>query len=400
MHNKAAALPKKGSLLKFGLFWLLLACGAGFAAMQGFAKREAQNGELVKRTAAQAMLTVSIIRPVPAANGGELELPGHLDAYSRAPLFARVNGYIKKWTVDIGAAVKSGQLLAEIEAPDLDQQLLQAESQLKDTEAAAVLADVTAKRYEALLPQSFVSRQNADEKITDAASKKAQVKSMQANLDRLRALSDFKRIVAPFDGVVIARNTDVGNLINSGSGAGAPLFVIADMHKLRLYVNVPQSYVPSVSIGSSAELTVPEHPDKTYKATVEATSQSVDAASGSTQMLLMVNNQAGELLSGAYVAVRFKLPHKIDSLQIPSSALIFDSGGLRAATAGLDGRVLIKRVKIGRDFGKTVEIASGLLPSDRVIDSPPDGLLDGEAVRIANEDAPSVSAAQAKRGAG
>jgi RND family efflux transporter MFP subunit len=399
MHNEPATRPKRGSYLKFGLFWLILACGAGFAAMQGLAKREAQNGELIRRTAAQAMLTVSIVKPAPASNAGQLELPGRLDAYSRSPLFARVSGYIKKWTVDIGATVKSGQLLAEIEAPDLDQQLLQAESQLKDAEAASALADVTAKRYEALLPQSFVSRQNADEKITDSASKKAQVKSLQANLDRLKALADFKRIVAPFDGIVTARNTDVGNLINSGSSAGAPLFVIADTHKLRLYVNVPQSYVQSVSIGSSAELTVPEHPDKTYKATVEATSQSVDAASGSTQMLLMVGNEAGELLSGAYVNVRFKLPNKIDVLQIPSSALIFDSGGLRVATAGLDGRVLIKRVKIGRDFGKTVEIATGLLASDRVIDSPPDGLLDGEAVRIANEEAPSVSAAQGKRGA-
>jgi RND family efflux transporter MFP subunit len=399
MPKEAAVRPKSGSLLKFGLFWLLLACGAGLAAMQGLAKREAQNGELVKRTAAQALLTVGIVRPAPGLNSGQLELPGRLDAYSRSPLFARVSGYIKRWTVDIGAIVKSGQLLAEIEAPDLDQQLLQAESQLKDAEAAAALADVTAKRYEALLPQSFVSRQNADEKITDAASKKAQVKSLQANLDRLRALIDFKKIIAPFDGVITARNTDVGNLINSGSTAGAPLFVIADTHKLRLYVNVPQSYVPSVPIGSSAELTVPEHPDKTYNATVEATSQSVDAASGSTQMLLMVNNPAGELLSGAYVTVRFKLPHKIDALQIPSSALIFDSGGLRVATAGLDGRVLIKPVKIGRDFGKTVEIASGLLAGDRVIDSPPDGLLDGEVVRVANEDAPAVSAAQAKRGA-
>jgi RND family efflux transporter MFP subunit len=399
MPKEAAVRPKWGSLLKFGLFWLLLACGAGLAAMQGLAKREAQNGELVKRTAAQALLTVGIVKPAPAVNSGQLELPGRLDAYSRSPLFARVSGYIKRWTVDIGAIVKSGQLLAEIEAPDLDQQLLQAESQLKDAEAAAALADVTAKRYEALLPQSFVSRQNADEKITDAASKRAQVKSVQANLDRLRALTDFKRIIAPFDGVITARNTDVGNLINSGSTTGAPLFVIADTHKLRLYVSVPQSYVPSVPIGSSAELAVPEHPDRTYNATVEATSQSVDAASGSTQMLLMVNNPAGELLAGAYVTVRFKLPHKIDALQIPSSALIFDSGGLRVATAGLDGRVLIKPVKIGRDFGKTVEIASGLLAGDRVIDSPPDGLLDGEVVRVANEDAPAVSAAQGKRGA-
>jgi RND family efflux transporter MFP subunit len=387
MHSESQPRPKKGSLVKFTLFWLLLAGVAGFLAFRGLESREAQNQELVKRTAAQAVRTVNIIQPAPPANNDTLELPGRLDAYQRAPLFARVSGYIKKWTVDIGAAVKSGQVLAEIEAPDLDQQLLQAESQLKDAEAASELADVTAKRYEALLPSSFVSRQNADEKITDAASKRAQVKSVKANLERLRALTDFKRIVAPFGGVVTARNTDIGSLINSGSSTGAPLFVVADTHKLRLYVNVPQAYVPSVPIGSGADLTVPEYPNKTFTATVEATSQSVDAASGSTQMLLMVSNEAGELLSGSYVTVRFKLAHKLDALQIPASALIFDSGGLRVATVDGNGRIQTKKVKIGRDFGRVVEIASGLLPNDRVIDSPPDGLADGEAVRIANEDA-------------
>src|SRR5262249_67771 len=260
----------------------------------------AQNRELARRTEARAIRTVAIIQPTPPANSERLELPGRLDAYMRAPLYARVSGYIKVWTSDIGARVKAGQLLAEIEAPDLDQQLLQAESQLKDTEAASALADVTAQRYQALLPQSFVSRQNADEKITDATSKKAQVKSVQANLERLKAMADFKRIVAPFDGVITARNTDVGALINSGSSAGAPLFVVADTHKLRLYVNVPQTYVPSVPIGSTAELTVPEYPNETFSATVEATSRSVDAASGSTQMLLIIGNERGELLAGGY----------------------------------------------------------------------------------------------------
>ena len=322
---------------------------------------------------------------MPPAGSDTLELPGRLDAYSRAPLFARVSGYIKRWTVDIGAIVQAGQVLAEIEAPDLDQQLLQAESQLKDAEEASKLAEITAKRYEALLPQSFVSRQSADEKITDAASKRARVKSLQANLERLRAMTDFKRIVAPFDGVVTARNTDVGALINSGSGAGAPLFIVADIHKLRLYVNVPQTYAPSVPIGSRAELAVPEYPNKTFAGTVEANSRSVDPATGSTQMLLIVDNDGGELLAGAYVTVRFKLPSRLDALQIPASALIFDSGGLSVAVAGAGNKVSKKLVKIGRDFGKVVEISSGLAIGDRVIDSPPDGLLDGEIVTIGNE---------------
>jgi RND family efflux transporter MFP subunit len=386
MPNESHPSPKKGSLIKFGLFWVFLAGAGSLIAFQGLASREAQNQELVRRTKAQAIRTVSIIQPTPPANTDRLELPGRLDAYMRAPLYARVSGYIKTWTFDIGAKVKTGQLLAEIEAPDLDQQLRQAESQLKDAEAASALADVTAKRYEALLPQSFVSQQNADERITDAASKRAQVKSLQANLERLRATTDFKRIVAPFDGVITARNTDVGALINPGSSTGAPLFVVADTHKLRLYVNVPQTYVPMVPIGSSAELTVPEYPDKTFAATVEANSQSVDAASGTTQMLLIVGNERSELLAGAYVTVRFKLPHKLDALQIPASALIFDSAGLRVAVVGPANKVVTKPVKIGRDFGRVVEIASGLSTSDRVVDSPADGLQDGEEVHIGSED--------------
>ena len=382
MSNPSRPDPKRGSLMKFGLFWILLAGAGGYLAFHGLASRDIQNRELVRRTDARAIRTVAIVQPAPAANSERLELPGRLDAYMRASLYARVSGYIKGWTSDIGAHVQAGQLLAEIEAPDLDQQLLQAESQLKDAEEASALADVTSQRYQALLPNSFVSRQNADERITDAASKKARVKSLQANLERLKAMADFKRIVAPFEGVVTARNTDVGALINSGSSTGAPLFVLADTRKLRLYVNVPQTYVPSVPIGSTAELTVPEHPNEVFTATVEATSQSVDAASGSTQMLLIIGNEKGQLLAGAYATVRFKLPNKPNALQIPASALIFDSGGLRVAVADATNKVLTKRVKIGRDFGKVVEIASGLSPGDRVIDSPPDGLRDGEEVRI------------------
>jgi RND family efflux transporter MFP subunit len=392
MASETHPSAKKGSPIKFLLFWTLLA-GVGVAvAFQGIESRKAQSEDLQKRTVALALRTVTIIQPIPPGDPGKLELPGRLDAFIRAPLFARVDGYLKSWNYDIGASVKSGQLLAEIEAPDLDQQLRQAESQLKDAEGASELADVTAKRYEALLPQSFVSRQNADEKMTDAASKRAQVKSLQANLERLRALSDFKKIVAPFDGIITARNTDIGALINSGSSSGVPLFVVSDTRKLRLYVNVPQNYVPSVPLGSTAEVSVPEHPNRTYKATVEATSQSVNAASGSTQILLIVGNESGELLAGGYANVRFKLAQRPDAFQIPSSALIFDSGGLRVAIAGPGNKVQTKPIKISRDFGKTVEIASGLSADDRIIDSPPDGIRDGDEVRIGNEDAKPLRA--------
>ncbi len=387
MQHERNPRRRWGSFFRFTLFWLFLAGTAVFVAFQGFASRQAQSDQLAKRTEAQSVQTVTVIKPSPTSNTDRLELPGRLDAYVRAPLYARVSGYVSKWTLDIGAKVKAGQLLAEIDAPELDQQLLQAQSQLKDAEASAELADVTSKRYQALLPSSFVSRQNADEKSTDATSKQAQVKSLQANVERLKALADFKKIVAPFDGVITSRNVDVGALTTSGSSAGAPLFVVADVRKLRLYVNVPQTYVPLITIGSTAEITVPEYPKRTFSATVEATSQSVDVASGTTQMLLIVNNDNGELLSGGFANVRFKLPHNEETLQIPSSALIFDGSGLRVATVDADNRIVLKPIKIGRDFGKTIELASGLLPEDQVIDSPPDGLLNGDPVNIAGREA-------------
>jgi membrane fusion protein, multidrug efflux system len=403
MQHELAPRRRRGSLIKFGLFWLLLGGVAGSIAFQGFASRQAQSDQLAKRAETQAVQTVTVIPPTLTGNVDRLELPGRLDAYIRAPLYARVSGYVSKWTSDIGAKVKAGQLLAEIDAPELDQQLLQARSQLKDAEAAAELADITSKRFQALLPSSFVSRQNADEKSTDATSKQAQVKSLQANVERLKALADFKKIVAPFDGVVTARNTDVGALTTSGSSTGAPLFVVAEVSKLRLYVNVPQTYVPSITIGSTAEITVPEYPKRTFSATVEATSQSVDAASGTTQMLLVVSNENGELLSGGFANVRFKLPHNDETLQIPSSALIFDGSGLRVATVDSGNRVVMKPIKIGRDFGKAIELASGLSPSDKVIDSPPDGLLDGDPVHITGPEgettAPTV-VAKGKDGSG
>jgi membrane fusion protein, multidrug efflux system len=397
MQSEPVQPRRRGSLLKFSLVWVLLAGAAVLLAFQGFEARQAQSDALAKRTEAQSLQTVTVIRPIPAASSGLLQLPGRLDAYVRAPLYARVSGYLTKWTFDIGSRVKAGQLLAEIEAPELDQQLLQAQSQLKDAEGAATLAEVTSNRYQALLPSSFVSRQNADEKMTDSASKQAQVKSAQANLERLRAMAEFKRIVAPFDGVITARNTDVGALIASGGSTGAPLFVVSDTSKLRLYVNVPQSYVPSVKIGSKSEIAVPEYPKRTFNATVEAASQSVDAISGTSQMLLLVDNAKGELLAGSYATVNFKLPLNEEALQIPATALIFDGRGLHVATVDSGGGIAMKQVKIARDFGKTIELASGLTPSDRVVDSPPDGLLEGDTVLASGVEAENTASNAAKR---
>jgi RND family efflux transporter MFP subunit len=278
--------------------------------------------------------------------------------------------------------VKAGQLLGEIETPDLDQQLLQARADLASAQANVALAETTAKRWQAMLKTDSVSRQEVDDKTGDFASKEAMVKASQANVDRLLATKSFARIVAPFDGTVTARDTDTGALINAGGGSGPALFEVSDTRKLRLYVNVPQNYVSSAKPGTKANITVPEHAGKTYTATVESSSQSVDVASGTTLVQLAVDNAAGELLPGGFANVSLHLPTNAAILNVPASALIFDQSGLRVATVGADNKVLMKPVTIARDLGKVVELSSGIALTDRVIESAPDGIADGDQVNV------------------
>ena len=364
------------------LFLLLLLGGAGYVAFFGITSRHESYAKLTAKTNERSVPTVKAALPGTQANTQSLDLPGRLEAYTRAALFARVNGYLANWKADIGTHVKAGDLLAEIEAPDLDQQLSQALSDLTNAEANAQLAEVTNQRYQALLPSSAISRQTADEKASDYAAKVALVKSAEANVQRLRALSEFKRITAPFDGIVTARNTDVGALINSGSASGSELFVVSDTHKLRLYVNVPQNYVPAVKVGTVARLTVPERPGKFYDAKVESTSGAIDVESGASRVQLGIDNSNGELLPGAYASVHFDIANALQILTVPSSAVIFDKGGLRVATVAADNRVTLKTVKVSRDLGNLIEISAGLDAADRVIDSPPDDLIDGDVVKI------------------
>jgi RND family efflux transporter MFP subunit len=348
-------------------------------------------------TEAQAIPTVAVATPAGNADADSLRLPGRLEAYSRASIYARTSGYLKSWSVDIGAQVKAGQLLAEIETPDLDQQLQQARADLVTAQANEKLAAITAERWQKILVSNAVSKQDVDEKTSDLAAKRAVVASAKANVDRFVATKAFTRLLAPFDGIVTARNTDVGALINVGSAAGQELFVVSDTHKLRVYVNVPQNSVPDVQPGTKATLTVPEHPEKSYTATVEASAQAVNAQSGTTLMQLVVDNTANELLPGSYANVSLQLPHDATALSIPASALIFDSRGLRVATVGADNRVVLKTVTIARDSGNTIQIGSGLAADDRVIQSPPDGVADGTEVRIAGT-AAKPDAAAPKRG--
>jgi RND family efflux transporter MFP subunit len=350
---------------------------------EGIASRASNSKQLRQWANAQAQPVVTVTQPQRGDSSAVLALPGRLEAYSRAPIYARVNGYLKDWNVDIGATVQGGQLLAEIEAPDVDQQLAQAKADLLTARANAALANTTAKRWQQLVKSDAVSRQDVDMKNGDLAAKAAIVKATQANVDRLEVMEGFKRITAPFSGTVTARTTDVGALINAGSGKGLELFVISDTHKLRLYVNVPQTYAAQIAPGTQAQMTVPERPGRTFAAIVEASAQSVDPASGSTLVQLAVDNESGELVPGAFANVRFDLRSASASVSITASALIFDSHGARVATIGSDNRVALKPVTIARDLGDVIEISAGLAANDRIIDSPPDGISQGDQVRIA-----------------
>ena len=374
--------PPTVSRRKLGIFGVVVLIGAGLIVATGIRAREESDVKLKEWTDNQAIPTVAVALPNPKALNPTIDLPGRLEAYSRAPIFARVSGYLKNWNADIGAKVKAGQVIAEIEAPDLDQQLLQARADLASQEASAKLSEATLTRRKSLLASNFVSMQEIDERTADLSNKKAAVNSGQANVERLEALAGYKKITVPFDGVVTARDTDVGALINAGGGTGPAMFVVSDITKLRVYVNVPQTFVPSIKIGAKAVITMPEYPNRTFAATVEASSQAVDVSSGTTRMQLALDNSSGELMPGGYANVRLTLQRDADPLHIPASALIFNRNGLRVATVSADDKVLFKTVTIARDLGKEIEIASGLAPDDRIIIAPPDGIADGDQVRV------------------
>ena len=386
---------------KLGIFAVLGVAGALTLVVSGIRAREDSDAKLKEWTDDQAAPAVAVIYPDPGALTATIDLPGRLEAYYRAPIFARVQGYLKNWNADIGAKVKSGDVIAEIDAPDLDQQLLQARADLANQQASAKLSEVTLARRKTLIASNFVSMQEIDERTADLSNKNASVNSSQANVERLEALAGYKKITAPFDGIVTARNTDVGALINAGGGSGPPMFIISDIRKLRVYVNVPQTYVPMVKIGGTARIAVPEYPTRTFEATVEASSQAVDVTSGTTQMQLGLDNLAGELMPGGFANVKIVLQRGDNvPLHIPSSALIFDQKGLRVATVTQDNKILFKTVTIARDLGREIELAGGVTVEDRVISTPPDGIVDGDPVRVVStKGRPStVSAKQGGKG--
>jgi RND family efflux transporter MFP subunit len=351
----------------------------------GLVSRAAQNSRLRDLTEAEAVPSVAVEVPSSSENSNGLDLPGRLEAYIQAPIYARVPGYLKTWKHDIGSKVKAGELLAEIDTPDLDQQLVQARAALSVADANAKLAEITAKRWQALAGTDAVAKQDVDQRTFTYNANVAQVKAAQATVNQLVAETGFKRLSAPFDGIVTARDTDIGALINVGASGGAQLFVVSETAKLRVYVNVPQNYVPSVPSGTEATIKVPEHPGKTYTGTVEASAQSVTPSTGTTLMQIIVDNKAGELMPGSYASIHLNITAAAKVLTVSSSALIFDAQGLSIATVGADNRVVVKPVTLERDLGAVIEIASGLSAGDRVIKNPPDGIATGAQVNVVSK---------------
>jgi len=351
------------------------------------------SAKLAEATEAQSVITVATTKPQPISDLTELILPGNLQANYEAPIYARTSGYLKRWLVDIGTPVKSGQLLGEIESPEVNSQLSQAQADLATAEANQKIANVTADRWRNLRASDSVSKQEADEKISLAASNDAQVQAAKANVQRLRELTSFQKIVAPFDGIVTARNTDIGQLIVAGSNTGPELFRVADMRRLRLYVHVPQTYAALMKPGITADLVFPDRPGKVYTAKLDSTSNAIDQASRTLLAQLSVENKNNELLPGAYSEVHFKLPVGASnaSFKLPANVLLFRGDGMKVATVGDNGQVVMKEVTVGRDYGSDIEIVQGLAAEDRVILSPPDSLTNGVNVRVA---APAGQVAQ------
>ena len=349
----------------------------------GIRSRVQARAALAQATLDQAVPTVQVIRPRASSAAEELVLPGDAQAFVATPIFARVNGYLKKWYSDIGTRVKAGQLLAEIETPEIDQQLDQARADLATAQANYALALTTAERYQNLFKTQSVAKQDVDNKVGDMHAKKAIVDSATSNVRRLLEMQRFQKVYAPFDGVITARNIDIGALIDAGANTpGKELFDLAATDRLRVYVNVPQSYSRSATVGRAAQLALTEMPGRSFSGRIVRTAEAIDPASRTLLTEVDVDNPTGELLPGAFVSVHFHLDSKAGAVVLPVNTLIFRSAGLQVGVVR-DGKAILVPVVLGRDFGNTVEVASGVTTADLVIENPSDSLISGTTVRVA-----------------
>jgi RND family efflux transporter MFP subunit len=394
MSEQPAKIPSRRLLLLVGAAALVV---AGAIAANGILNRAAADRQLAQWTAQEAIPTVQLASLQRGGATQELALPGNIQPFMKAPIFARVAGYVKSWREDIGATVKAGQLLASIDTPELDRQLEQAKANLETAEANEKLAAVTAQRWKALVASAWVSQQANDDKAGAAAAAKATADAARANVRQLEAMESFKNLVAPFDGVVTQRSTDVGALVNVGSssGAGQALFEVSDLHRVRIYVQVPQAYSAGLTSGLTATFEMPQYPGQQFEAALVTTSHALDPNSRSMQVELQVDNPDGKFAQGAYCQVHFQLPADPNLVHVPATALIPVDHGVQIATLGAGDKAVLKTVQLGRDFGDSVEVTAGLSPQDQVIDSPPETLQNGAAVRLAAALPPSPSAGAA-----
>jgi RND family efflux transporter MFP subunit len=379
MPSQDIKAPGRRSLLTAATAAFLLASAVvGY----GFIQRAQSKQEIVQWTSAQAIPAVALAQLTPGSLHQTLTLPGNIQPFNKAALLARVNGYVKNWDHDIGTTVKAGQVLATIDAPDLDQQLSQAKATLASVRANHQIASLTASRNNILLQKQIVAQQLADQTDADAKAKEAVVDANEANVRQLEAMQSFKTLAAPFDGVVTARNVELGMLINSG-GSGQPLFEVSDLHRVRIYVQVPQSFSAGLVAGMKATFEMPQYPGVQFDATLSHISKSISASSHSMQVELQADNAAGKFFGGSYCNVHFELPSDPNLVKLPSTALVTGNQGTQVAVLDGNNKVVLKNVQLGRDLGDSVEIAAGLSPSDRVINSPPETLAAGDTVRVA-----------------
>src|SRR3977135_509325 len=379
MPSQDIKTPGRRSLLTAATAAFLLA-----SAVVGYrcVERAQSKQEVMQWTNAQSVPTVALAQLIPGGTHQTLTLPGNIQPFNRAAIFARVNGYVKSWDHDIGSPVKAGQVLASIDAPDLDQQLGQAKATLASVRANHQIASLTANRNDILLQKQIVAQQLADQTDADAKAKEAVVDANEANVRQLEAMQSFKALAAPFDGVVTARNVEIGMLINSG-GSGQPLFEVSDLHRVRIYVQVPQSFTAGLAPGMKATFEMPQYPGVQFDAALSHISKSINPNSHSMQVELQADNAAGKFFGGSYCNVHFQIPTDANLVKIPSTALVTGNQGTQVATLNGNNKVVLKNIRLGRDLGDSVEVLAGLSPSDRIIDSPPETLATGDAVRVA-----------------
>src|SRR3977135_4340824 len=379
MPSQDIKTPGRRSLLTAATAAFLLASAVvGY----GFIERAQSKQEVVQWTNAQAIPTVGRAQLIPGGTHQTLTLPGNIQPFNRAAILARVNGYVKSWDHDIGSSVKAGEVLATIDAPDLDQQLGQAKATLASVRANHQIASLTANRNNILLQKQIVAQQLTDQTDADAKAKEAVVDANEANVRQLEAMQSFKTLAAPFDGVVTARNVELGMLINSG-GSGQPLFEVSDLHRVRVFVQVPQSFSAGLVPGMKATFELPQYPGVQFEATLSHISKAINATSHSMQVELQADNAAGKFFGGSYCNVHFEIPSDANLVKLPSTALVTGNQGTQVAVLDGNNKVVLKNVQLAPDLGDRGEVSAGWSPSDGVINSPPETLAAGDTVRVA-----------------